>query len=289
MATRIALLLSGYIREPQLASLREFVIDPNIAVGNEISIYVSTWDTYGKITTLDTKDVIFSGSEYWSGAVRSYDSDKIDKIRLESDLRGIAPGDLHIKFNHYEDYAREWLNEGLGRFEFVRGKDEHTILRIKSMWFGMMDVFDMIDPTSYDFMIRSRFDIRFREPVIATASWRFFRKHKSVRIGGNDYSLNGRSEENNAHIARVRGRTPNLAKPRHTLLVPRRDNSYIDDWFAVGTAESIGRHMTTFLRLDEYLTRMYDWPEPFENESITVLNALQTGVSLATFPKTIYQ
>jgi hypothetical protein len=73
------------------------------------------------------------------------------------------------------------------------------------------------------------------------------------------------------------------------MLVPLRDNGYVDDWFAIGVPESMRAHMNAFSRLDDYLLEMRDWPEPYESESITVLNAMRGGVNLVGFPKTIYQ
>jgi len=290
VGAQIAILLSGYIREPQFDSLARNIVAPNVAAGNKIFIYASTWDTQGKVIHVDTHSKIFTGVEYWSGAVRSYDNAPIDKPWLESELSRLSAGKFAVRYSNYATHAEEWLSQLRDRHGFERGKDEHTILRIKGMWFGMKDVFDLVKrPETYDVMMRCRFDIKFQDPVVVMLRRPFFKKHRMIQVGNREYDLDALTNEDNPHISRVRGRTARGLHPRHTLLVPRRENAYIDDWFAVGTASSMGAHMSAYASLDDYFDQMRQWPEPFESESIVVLNALKKRIGLTTFPKTMYQ
>lgn len=286
---KIAILLSGFTRDHRLQSLSEKVIEPNVAAGNDVDVYVSTWDTRGTVSSADAGDAVFTGREYWSGDFRTYDNAAIETASVERDVRAITPGRAHFRYNRYEDQARRWLEAMPKDLEGVRGKDQHTVLRIRGMWFGLNDVFNMIDkPRSYDVIMRTRFDIIFEEPVVVIRRGTPFRRQRLIIVGDHAYDL-GATEADSEHIARVRSRAGSTPQPRHGMLVPERDNGYIDDWFAVGGPEAMGRHMSVFTRLDEQLQLMREWPEPFESESITVLNALRGGVHLVRFPKTIHQ
>jgi hypothetical protein len=286
---KIAILLSGFVRDHQLQSLSEKVIRPNVAAGNEVDVYVSTWDTRGTVSSVDAGDTVFTGREYWTGDFRTYDNDPIDKDALEAEVRRITPGQVHVRYQRYSDRARTWLTDVPAEGADERGKDSHTVLRIRGMWFGIDDVFSMVRrPRSYDFIVRTRFDIVFDEPVVVSRPRQGLRRRSLVAVGDRTYDLATR-EPDSEHIARIRSRATTTPEPRSAMLVPERPNGYIDDWFAVGTPETMSRHMTVFQRLDGYLQLMREWPEPFESESITVLNALQGGVGLVRFPKTIHQ
>lgn len=286
---RIAVLLSGFTRNHQLSSLAEHVIRPNTAAGHDVDVYVSTWDTRGTVTTVDAGDPVFTGREYWSGDVRSYDNTAIEASSIEDDVRAITPGRASFRYHRYEDRARQWLAEMPAHLDGVRGKDHHTMLRIRGMWFGIDDVFGMVeDPRSYDFIVRTRFDICFTEPVVVRPGRRLLRRPPQVVVGDRAYSLDA-PQEDTAHVERVRSRAGTLPPRRTGMLVPERDNGYVDDWFAIGPPEAMARHMTTSRRLTDYFATMATWPEPFESESITVLNALTGGVGLVRFPKTIHQ
>ena len=287
--SKIAIVLSGFTRNHQLQSLSDKVIQPNVAAGNEVDLYVSTWDTRGTVSSVDAGDTVFTGREYWSGEFRTYDNASIEKAEVERDVRAVTPGNADFRYNTYEDKARDWLVAEPEDPDEVRGKDRHTVLRISGMWFGIDDGFDMIqNPKDYDFIVRTRFDIIFEEPVVMSRPGNFLRRRKVVTIGDRAYDL-AAAEPDNEHIERVRTRTGATPQPRHAMLVPLRENGYIDDWFAVGGPEAMSRHMSVFRRLGEYLAPMREWPEPFESESITVLNAMTGGVRLLRFPKTIHQ
>lgn len=287
---KIALLLSGFTRKHRLDEIAEYVIRPNAAAGNQVDIYVSTWDTYGTITNQDTADQVFTGVEYWTGQTRSYDNNELDKGLFESELAGVAPHALNIRYRNYESFAREWLADLPGGFAFGRGKDEHTILRARGMWSGMQDVYELIpEPSQYDFMIRSRFDICFTAPIRLQIKRGLLGRRRSAWIGMLEYSLESRVTTRSEHIDMIRIQARKLPESTSTLLVPMREGRYTDDWFAIGTPESMARHMTTFSRLDDYFRAMAAWPKPFENESLTVLNAVEGGVAVRTFPKIFYQ
>jgi hypothetical protein len=248
------------------------------------------WDTVGTIHTVDTHDEVLTGREYWSNQIRSYDNSPVDKSSFELDLRRLRSTAVAVQYRHYPDYGRRWLDEAAKKFDQRPGKNVHTVLRIKGQWFGMMEAYSMIpEPQTYDLMIRSRLDIRFREPVFASPQLGSSQHSGLIVVGESEYDLDSPSPDANAHIQRVRERLADLPPVGRSLLVPCRDNGYVDDWFAVGPAETMGVHMTTFSRLDAYLEAMSAWPEPFESESIVALNALKHGIQLCLFPKTIYQ
>jgi hypothetical protein len=244
---RIAIVLSGFVREQRLQSLEDFVVAPNLAAGHSVSVFVSTWDTYGTVSAQPTDDPVFTGKEYWSGTARTYDNRPLDKAALESALRRHCGDVRQVRYRNYEAQAKAWLAEIAGMFEFTRGKDEHTILRIRSMWRGMLDAFSLIErPEEFDFIVRSRFDVSFREPIVfRKRGW--FSRRKVVGVGGADFPLEtGAPERDNEHIQRIRSRIAPPPAAKSALLVPERETGYVDDWFAVGTSRSMRAHMTVF-------------------------------------------
>lgn len=286
---KIALLLSGFVRRHQLRDIHEHIIRPNVDAGHDVRIFASTWDTFGTVSSQPNADKVFSGTEYWTGLTRTYDNDLIDKAALEFDLESIAPGRFCVRYNRYEDLARKWLKEPFDIAD-ARGWDEHTLLRARGMWFGMMDAFSMIPrPSRYDFIIRCRFDIRFREPIVVSSRRRLFETDRSVHVGNAEYPLSLETCLRNPHIDRVKSYMGPLPLPRSAMLIPVRENGYCDDWFAIGTARSMASHMSIFSRLRDYLVEMYKWPDqPAENETLTVFNAMCSGIALHLFPKSIY-